>query len=58
MEMVKPGINDLAKLKLHCIEKEILVDEYYKAADMDADSKISVNDLAILKLVLLGIINL
>jgi len=52
------GINDLAKLKLHCIEKEMLVDEAFKAADMDADDKISVNDLATLKLVLLGIINL
>ncbi len=43
-------INDLAQLKLHLIDKEILKEESLKAADLDSDGEITINDLAVLKL--------
>lgn len=50
-------ITDLAKIKLHLIDRTILSGINYKAADVDRDKRISINDLAFLKLVLLGIKN-
>lgn len=43
------GINDLAKIKKHLVELEILQDIYIKAADIDLDNSITVNDLARVK---------
>ncbi len=47
-------VNDLAKLKLHLIEKEILTNKPLELADIDQDNEITINDLAILKLMLMG----
>lgn len=48
-------VNDLAKIKLHLIEHELLTGIQLKAADVDKDSVISVNDAALIKLVLIGL---
>ncbi len=51
----KITINDLARLKLHCIEQELLQGEELKAANVDTDNIITINDLAVIKLVLIGL---
>ncbi len=52
-------VNDLAKIKLHLIEKEILTDAYaIKSADIDKDGEITANDLARLKLHLIGLLDI
>jgi len=51
-------INDLAKLKLHYIEKEQLKGEYIKAGDLDADREITINDIAQIKLVLIDLMEI
>ncbi len=43
------AINDIAKIKLHYIEKETLLGFQKEAADLDSDSSIGVNDLALMK---------
>ncbi len=48
-------ITDLAQLKLHYIEKELLTGASLKAADMNYDNEITVTDLAQIKLVLIGL---
>lgn len=48
------NLNDIAKMKLHYIEKEFLTGVYLKAADVDEDGKISVNDIAQVKLMYVG----
>ena len=48
-------VNDLAKLKLHLIEQELLKGINLKAANIDGDDQITVNDVAQLKLVLIGL---
>ena len=50
------GINltDLAALKLHHIEQELLTGIHLKAADIDGNGQITITDLAQLKLVLIG----
>ncbi len=48
------NLNDIAKMKLHYIEKELLTGVYLKAADVDEDGKISVNDIAQVKLMYVG----
>lgn len=49
--------NDLAKIKLHFIEAEnaAITGSPLKAADYDLDGKITVNDIAIIKLIILGV---
>lgn len=47
-------ITDLAKLKLHYIEKELLSGANLKAADMNYDNEITITDLAQLKLILIA----
>ena len=54
----KITINDLAKLKLHLIESELLTGMELKAAYIDDDDEITINDLAQLKLILIGLLNL
>lgn len=49
----KITITDLAKLKLHCIEKEILSGNLLISADLNNDKKISVTDIAQIKMVLI-----
>lgn len=46
--------NDLAKMCLHCIDKETLTNEYLEAADIDNNNKITVTDLARIKILLIG----
>lgn len=46
-------LNDLAVLKIHLIEKELLTGVYEKAADIDLNGKITINDAANLKLTLI-----
>lgn len=41
-------------MKLHIIEKELLAEDVLKAADIDNDDEITINDLAVLKLMLIG----
>ena len=48
------GLVDFAKLKLHYIEKELLTGNALKAADIDGNGAVSINDLAQIKLVLIG----
>lgn len=47
-------VTDLAQLKLHYIEKELLTGASLKAADMNYEGQITITDLAKLKLVLIG----
>ena len=55
----KITINDLAKLKLHLIETELLAGIELKAAYIDDDdNEVTINDLAQLKLILIGLLNL
>ncbi len=52
-------VNDLAKLKLHLIGKEILTNSNsLRTADTDRDGEITINDLARLKLNLIGLLEL
>lgn len=46
-------VTDLAKLKLHLIEKELLTGNALKAADIKNDNQITITDLAQLKLMLI-----
>ncbi|MCI9177468.1 MAG: hypothetical protein HFJ28_02575 [Clostridia bacterium] len=48
------NLTDLAKICLHCIEKEPLTNEYLEAADIDGNNKVTVTDLAKIKLLLIG----
>lgn len=50
-------VADLARIKLHLIDKTILSGIEYRAGDIDRDKRISINDLAFLKLVLIGLKN-
>lgn len=47
--------NDLAKIKLHLIEYENLTGIALKAADLDNDKEITINDVAQIKIVLIGL---
>ena len=48
-------LTDLAKVKLHLIEKELLIDAVQlKAADIDNNNEINLIDLAKIKLILVG----
>ena len=49
----KISVTDIAKIKLHLIEKEILTSSQYIAGDINDDGKISITDLAKIKLVFL-----
>ncbi len=49
------SVNDLAKIKLHLIEQELITGISLKAADIDGDNQITVNDVAQLKLLLIGL---
>ena len=51
-------LTDLAKMKLHCIEKDLLEGNALKAADVNGTDTVTVTDLARLKLVLIGYMNL
>lgn len=51
-------INDLAQIKLHLIEKQLLTGIELRAADMDNDNQITINDLAQIKLVLIDLLKL
>lgn len=48
-------VTDLAQLKLHYIEKELLTGANLKAADMNDDNEISITDLAQIKLILIDL---
>ena len=48
-------ITDLAKIKLHLIDKQKLTDIYEIAADVDKDGEVTINDLAAMKLALIGL---
>lgn len=52
----KITINDLAKLKLHLIEKQLLEGIKLKSADINNDGKITLDDLAQMKLTLIDIL--
>ncbi len=51
-------INDMAKVKLHLINKKLLTGIELKASDMDDDKDITINDLAQMKLILIGLLKL
>ena len=48
-------VNDLAQIKLHLIEQELLTGIKLKAANIDGDTQITINDVAQIKLVLIGL---
>ncbi|MCI9177268.1 MAG: hypothetical protein HFJ28_01495 [Clostridia bacterium] len=52
----KITINDLAKLKLHLIEKQLLEGIKLKSADINNDGKITLDDLAQMKLILIDML--
>ncbi len=52
------GINDIAQLKLHIIEEQVLENVALKAADLDNDGDITIGDLAQMKLILIGLFEL
>ena len=54
----KITINDLAKLKLHLIDKQILEGTKLKPADVDNDGNITINDLAQMKMILIDLLKL
>lgn len=54
----KISINDLAKLQLHLIDKEILEGAKLKSADVDNDGKVTINDLAQMKLILIDLLEI
>ena len=47
-------VTDLAQIKLHLIEKEILTGSAYKAADMNNSKDVTITDLAQIKLFIIG----
>ena len=49
----KISITDIAKIKLHIIEKEILTGAGYVAGDINDDARLSITDLAQIKLIFL-----
>ncbi|MCI8459979.1 MAG: hypothetical protein HFE81_01150, partial [Bacilli bacterium] len=49
----KINLNDLAKMKLHIIDKEFLSGIKLKAADIDGNNLVTINDLAKIKLILI-----
>ena len=51
-------INDLAKMKLHLIEKKSLTKIELKAANIDEDNEVTINDLAKMKLILIGLLEI
>lgn len=51
-------INDMAKIKLHFIDKEPLSGSCLKAADIDDDKEITMNDIAQIKLILINLLKL
>ncbi len=51
-------INDLAKIKLHIIEIELLGGTRLQAADIDGDGEATINDLAQVKLVLIDLMEI
>lgn len=51
-------INDMAELKLHIIEKELLEGIKLKSADVDNDGEVTINDLAQMKLILIDLLKL
>ncbi len=50
----KIGIDDIAKAKLHYIDKEFLTGIQLKATDADTDNSITINDIAQMKLTYIG----
>lgn len=49
------AVNDLAQLKLHLIEEELIIEKKrLKIADLDQDGDITINDLAKLKLMIIS----
>ncbi len=48
------GVNDIGRIKLHYIDKTELLGVYYMAADLDGDDDIDLNDLAKMKLIYIG----
>lgn len=54
-EDAKITVNDLAQIKLHLIEQELLTGIRLKAANVDRDTQITINDAAQVKLVLIGL---
>ncbi len=54
----KITINDMAKLKLHLIEEQLLEGTKLKSADIDNDGEITINDLAQMKLILIDLLKL
>lgn len=51
-------INDLAKIKLHIIEIQLLEETRLQAADVDGDGEVTINDLAQVKLVLIDLMEI
>lgn len=54
----KRTVTDLAKAKLHIIEKEILEGEYLQALDVDKNGEIGITDIAVLKMSLIDLIDI
>ena len=54
----KITINDIAKMKLHMIEYELLTGVNLKAADVDNDNNVTINDMAQIKLILIGMMKI
>ena len=51
-------IDDLAEMKFHIIETKQLSGIKFKAADINTDKDITIDDIAKMKLIIIGKINL
>ena len=51
-------ITDLAQLKEHIIELEILTGDRYLAADIDGNGEVTITDLAQLKMIIVGLMEI
>ena len=51
----KITITDIAQIKLHLIDKEILTGSNFIAADLNSDEELTVTDLAQIKLIFLDV---
>ena len=54
----KRTVTDLAKAKLHIIEKQLLENEYLLALDVDKNGEISITDIAVLKMSLIDLMDI
>lgn len=51
-------LEDLARMKMHLIDKELLTGNSYTAGDINSDGRITLEDLARVKMHLIGLLEI